>query len=106
MGYGVWLHGEAVAAGIVLASRLSLKRGYIDSSYYERIRRLLADAKLPLSSPQGMSAEDYLDHMRHDKKVKSGTIRYILPDKIGRASLYSDVSDAEVRNIIERIEHE
>lgn len=106
VGYGVWLHGEAVAAGIVLASYLSLKRGYIDRSYYDRIRRLLVEAKLPLSSPQGMSSDDYLVHMRHDKKVKSGTIRYILPDQVGRASLYSDVSDAEVKNIIERIEHE
>ncbi len=106
VGYGVWLHGEAVAAGIVLASYLSFKRGYIDRSYYERIRKLLSDAGLPVSSPQGMNADDYIELMRHDKKVKSGTIRYVLPNEGGRSSIYSDVSDDEVKKIIENIDHE
>ena len=75
---GVWLHGEAVAAGLVMAAYLSFSQGWIHRDILDRIKRLLAQAKLPTAPPPGMSSSDFLNLMAVDKKVQDGGLRLIL----------------------------
>ena len=89
MGYGVWLHGEAVAAGTVLAADLSQRLGWLTSEQISRIHALLSAANLPLNAPK-LGVEKYLDLMSNDKKVESGKIRLVLQQGIGKAVITSD----------------
>lgn len=91
MGYGNWLHGEAVAAGTILAARLSQKLGTLASEDVERIARLFERAGLPTASPD-IGIERYIQLMELDKKVEGGKMRFIVLDAIGKASVRSDVS--------------
>ncbi len=100
LGFGTWLHGEGVGLGMVIAAALSLKRGLISQDDFERMRALIVCCKLPDSIPENMQAEDFLRLMRHDKKVRQGVIRYVLPQRLGKVGLYTDVSDAEVVELI------
>lgn len=84
MGYGVWLHGEAVAAGMVLAAHASRELGQISELDVARIVALLARANLPVQAP-AFGVERYLDLMAGDKKVESGRIRYILMRRLGES---------------------
>lgn len=68
MGYGVWLHGEAVAAGMVMAAQTSRRLGQLSVSDVERIKKLLLRAGLPVCGPKEMAPESYLPHMMRDKK--------------------------------------
>lgn len=77
-GYGVWLHGEAVAAGIVIAADLSYRLGWIDKALFERTQRLIEQAELPVAPPKGMTVEDFMDLMAVDKKAVDGQLRFIL----------------------------
>jgi len=77
MGYGVWLHGEAVATGMVLAAKLAHTRGDLSQTEVDRIVTLLKLYNLPTEIPSEMTAEQFLMHMRKDKKNKKGTIRFI-----------------------------
>lgn len=95
-GYGRWLHGEAVAAGMVLASRLSASRGWLDQSVVADLEAFLMAFGLPNEPPSDMSAEDFLAAMASDKKVDSGQIRYVLLPELGRAALFSDVTSTEI----------
>ncbi|HNO74019.1 MAG TPA: 3-dehydroquinate synthase [Nitrosomonas mobilis] len=90
MGYGVWLHGEAVAAGTMMAADLSCRLQRISSQEVERIRHLYRQAGLPLGGPR-MTTQRYLELMQLDKKVESGNIRFILLDQIGRSALVDNV---------------
>jgi 3-dehydroquinate synthase len=90
MGYGNWLHGEAVAAGTVLAADLSRRMGLIETASVERIRTLFARAKLPILAPD-LGAEKYLSLMELDKKVEGGKIRFILLRRIGEAFISADI---------------
>jgi 3-dehydroquinate synthase len=83
-GYGTWLHGEAVAAGMVLAARLSERMGHLSAADVERITRVLARAGLPVSAPD-LGQERYLELMGHDKKVEGGKIQFVLLKEIGSA---------------------
>jgi 3-dehydroquinate synthase len=83
-GYGTWLHGEAVAMGMMLASRLSEQLGYLDAADVERVDRLLARARLPVRAPD-LGAREYIDLMGHDKKVQSGRLKFILLRGLGDA---------------------
>lgn len=78
VGYGVWLHGEAVAAGMVMAADMSHRLGWIDESILDRTRLLLQRAKLPVEAPQGMTQHKFRDLMAVDKKVLDGALRLIL----------------------------
>ncbi|DBA92113.1 TPA: hypothetical protein ACH3X1_015839 [Trebouxia sp. C0004] len=78
LGYGVWLHGEAVAAGMVMAADMSHRLGWIDQSILDRTRHLLQRAKLPVEAPQGMTQHKFRDLMAVDKKVLDGALRLIL----------------------------
>ncbi len=84
-GYGNWLHGEAVATGMLMALDLSVREGAIDALEVERLRRLLVRAKLPVVSPAEMTEEDFLSLMAVDKKVLDGQLRLVLLDAIGAA---------------------
>ncbi|GIL79388.1 hypothetical protein Vretimale_16554 [Volvox reticuliferus] len=77
-GYGVWLHGEAVAAGMVMAADLSYRLGWINKALYDRIVALLARARLPISPPPSMTADQFRSLMAVDKKVLAGKLRLIL----------------------------
>ena len=91
LGFGRWLHGEAVAAGMVMAADLSARLGMLDRPAAERLRRLLERAGLPVTGPQ-LGPERYLDLMAIDKKAEAGRIRYILLDRIGAARITDSVS--------------
>lgn len=93
MGYGVWLHGEAVAAGTMLAADLSQRMGWLTDAEVKRIYALFTAANLPLAAPK-LGAEKYLDLMALDKKVADGKIRLVLQQGIGKAVITSDY-DAE-----------
>ena len=93
-GYGNWLHGEAVAAGMVQAAELSQKIGWLTSDDVARIKRILTLANLPITPP-AIDVQTALDLMGHDKKVKHGQIRLILLKSLGNAVLTNDF-DAEL----------
>lgn len=99
LGFGVWLHGEAVAAGMVLAARTSLALGEIDSSQLHRIERLLVRAGLPVEPPD-LGFDRWLALMGHDKKVESGAIRFILPRGIGAAFIDGNVPRALLEQVL------
>lgn len=89
MGYGVWLHGEAVAAGTIMAADLSLRMKWLNADEYKRIHTLLSACNLPLQAPS-LGVTKYLDLMANDKKVADGKIRLILQQGIGKAVITSD----------------
>jgi len=90
-GYGNWLHGEAVAAGIVMASDLSCRRGKISSEDLDRIITLLKRAKLPVQAPANLSDEQFLSLMGVDKKVLDGRLRLVLLESMGKAEITNDI---------------
>ncbi|MWV15311.1 3-dehydroquinate synthase [Pseudomonas sp. L-22-4S-12] len=85
MGYGVWLHGEAVAAGTAMALEMSTRLGWISASERDRGLRLLIKAGLPVVPPVEMTADDFLEHMAVDKKVLDGRLRLVLLRRMGDA---------------------
>ena len=89
-GYGAWLHGEAVAAGIVLAARMSHRMGWLAAQDCERIERLLARAGLPTRAPAALSPQRMLNLMSVDKKIRRGRLRLILLRGIGEAVMTSE----------------
>ncbi|MFZ9649651.1 MAG: 3-dehydroquinate synthase [Fluviibacter sp.] len=101
MGYGSWLHGEAVAAGTVMAALLSESLGWLDQPAVQRIKALFERVGLPVAGPwlestPTASAERYLDLMRHDKKVSAGVMRLVLLKAIGQAVVSADADDAAI----------
>ena len=99
MGYGVWLHGEAVAAGMMMAADLSRRMGWLSHQEVERIHALLTKAKLPLDAPQ-LGVEKYLALMQLDKKVADGKIRLILQQGIGKSVITSDYDVEKLRETL------
>ena len=93
LGFGVWLHGEAVAAGMVMAADLSARLGLIPAATSERLRRLIAAAGLPVQGPR-LEIERYLELMSVDKKADAGKIRFVLLDALGSAHV-RDNSDPQ-----------
>jgi 3-dehydroquinate synthase len=90
-GYGNWLHGEAVAAGTVMAADLSWRRGAITASEYERIVAILSRANLPVKAPADMTPEQFMSLMGVDKKVLDGRLRLVLLAAMGEAIVTSDI---------------
>jgi 3-dehydroquinate synthase len=99
MGYGRWLHGEAVAAGMVLAARFSERLGYLRRSDVERVEALLARARLPIEPP-ALGADRYLELMGHDKKVQAGNIRLVLLKRLGEALLVDSYPNGELHDLL------
>jgi 3-dehydroquinate synthase len=100
VGYGKWLHGEAVAAGMVIAAELSVRAGLIGERDARRVRELVARAGLPVAGPVDLPAERYLELMLVDKKVVHGQVRFVLLDGVGRAVLRADPGETLVRQAI------
>ena len=94
MGYGQWLHGEAVASGMVMAAFMSKALGWLNADDYERIKRLIEKSGLPINPPD-ISEEKFLDLMQLDKKTKNNQIHLVLQTSIGRAIVTHDY-DAKV----------
>jgi len=92
MGYGTWLHGEAVAVGMCMAADLSVRQGWLTDDDYQRIKRLLGKAKLPVTPPKDMRVEQFLQLMALDKKVMDGQMRLVLNKGIGHAVVSSTFS--------------
>jgi len=90
-GYGNWLHGEAVAAGMVMAADLSMRRGAITPEEFARIIALLEQAKLPVKAPENMTPEQFVELMGVDKKVLDGRLRLVLLEAMGKAIVTSDI---------------
>ena len=99
-GYGQWLHGEAVATGMLLALKLSARRGWIEPGEVDEFRELLLGIHLPVTPPADMEADAFLALMAHDKKVIDGRLRLILLKAIGSACIVDDVTDTEIRELL------
>ena len=103
LGYGAWLHGEAVAAGMCLAADLSERLGWLDPGERERIDTLVKAFGLPCEAPRELTAERLLELMAVDKKVARGRLRMVLLEGIGSATVTSEFdSRALVETLRER----
>jgi 3-dehydroquinate synthase len=100
MGYGVWLHGEAVAAGTIMAADLSVRLGWLTPFELQRVRELFELAGLPTISPK-MGVDKYLALMGLDKKVVGGKIRFVLLKALGQAIITDDVPESLLRQTLE-----
>ena len=98
-GYGPWLHGEAVAAGMVMAAELSELMGHLKKTEVSRVRELLKRAGLPVNGP-AVAPERLLELMTLDKKAAKGRTRFVVLEAIGRAVLRADIDDAAVRRAV------
>jgi 3-dehydroquinate synthase len=96
LGYGEWLHGEAVATGMQLAMELSARRGWVSAQDVDQLRCLLTDMHLPVSPPGNVSSSEFLAFMARDKKVVDGRLRLILLRAIGEACIVDDVTETEL----------
>ena len=88
-GFGSWLHGEAVGAGMLMAAAMSRECGYLSDADVARLRALLHRVELPLAAP-GIPAQTALEHMKIDKKVQGGRMRFVLLKRIGAALVTAD----------------
>lgn len=100
LGYGVWLHGEAVAAGTLIAAELSARLGWLSLEAVGRIERIFVRAGLPVLAPR-LGVARYLELMSHDKKVQDGKLRLVLLEDIGRAVVSDAADDASIAAAIE-----
>ncbi len=96
---GSWLHGEAVAAGMVLAAELSVRVAALPVVEARRVRALVARAGLPVRAPS-LGADRYLELMARDKKVKAGGLRFVVLDVLGRANLRGGIDSAVVAEVL------
>jgi 3-dehydroquinate synthase len=101
VGHGEWLHGEAVAVGMALAADLSARLGWLSGEQVERVRALLARARLPLDPPPALTPDDFLRLMAVDKKVKDGRLRLILLRDLGQGAIAEDVNARRLRETLE-----
>ena len=99
-GYTKWLHGEAVGAGLLMAATMSSESGLMPAANVERLRKLLERAGLPTEA-RDLKPDTVLEHMRIDKKVKSGRIRLVLMRSIGGSFVTADYPDAALRRTLE-----
>lgn len=113
MGYGSWLHGEAVAVGTVMALEMSRRLGWLDEAGRDRGIHLLQRAGLPTVPPTEMTTNDFFRHMSVDKKVLGGQLRLVLLRRLGEAVVTGDFSrealqatlDTDYRMLMEQISH-
>jgi 3-dehydroquinate synthase len=98
LGYGQWLHGEAVGCGMVMALQLSRRLGLVDDAFAQRVTALIARAGLPTAGPD-LGAERYLELMRVDKKAEAGQIRFVVIERPGQAAVRGAPDDL-VRQVL------
>jgi 3-dehydroquinate synthase len=101
-GYGKWLHGEAVAMGMVAVGQLAVQRGLWHESDSKRQKQLIEKAGLPSKWPK-LEIESVLNSLQGDKKVKNGKVSFVMPLKIGDVKLFNNISDKEIHECLERL---
>lgn len=99
-GYGTWLHGEAVAAGTMMAAELSMRLGWLEPADVDRIRKLFERARLPVVGP-ALGSEKYLELMAHDKKVIAGRMRLVLLKRLGEAVTWAEATPSQISAAID-----
>ncbi|WP_025732449.1 3-dehydroquinate synthase [Carnimonas nigrificans] len=99
-GYGNWLHGEAISTGMAMAARWSQQCGDISEDDAQRVERVLGAAHLPIKAPTNMSAERFIELMKHDKKVLDGGIRLVLLESLGKARVEDQVDEKALAQMI------
>ena len=100
MGYGQWLHGEAVAAGMVFASQVAQLHGFLTGDEVSRVIALLKFFDLPVEGPDNMGYDDYMPHMKKDKKTLAGEIRFVIPTALGQSQVMSNVTEAQLKEVL------
>ncbi len=100
-GYTAFLHGEAIAIGMLVESQIAHLMGCVDAAFVRRFRSLINAYGLPSSLPKGLDIPMVFEAMRLDKKTVSGALRFILPDRIGRVSMHESVPDTVIRQAID-----
>jgi 3-dehydroquinate synthase len=100
--YKDWIHGEAVAAGMVMAAELSVMAGDLSRTDLERIKRLLTACSLPVTPPVGMAADDFMRLMVRDKKVLDGQLRLVLLKSLGSAFVSDQFSVADLDTMLNK----
>ncbi|QCZ94805.1 3-dehydroquinate synthase [Salinimonas iocasae] len=101
-GYGNWLHGEAVAAGMVMACQAAEKLDWLNTAQTARVKQLISAFSLPVNGPDSMTIDAYLPHMRRDKKVEAGQLRFVIPTTIGKAVVTQQVTEQMLTDILGR----
>ncbi|MEY2622393.1 MAG: 3-dehydroquinate synthase, partial [Pseudomonadota bacterium] len=99
LGFGTWLHGEAVGCGMVMAARLSQRLGMVDDAFVARLKALIERAGLPVVGPR-LGPQSYIEHMRLDKKSEGGQIKFVLIEKPGQVMVRA-APDAQVAEVIQ-----
>jgi len=105
MGYGTWLHGEAVGVGLLMAVDLSCRQNNFSQSQFERTQALLEAARLPVKTPVELDAHRFLELMAVDKKVQAGVIRLILLNHIGSSYVSDDYEPKFLRDTLDAFHH-
>ena len=100
-GYGAWLHGEAVGAGMLMAAELSARLGWLAPADVDRVKTLLEAAALPTAAPAAMGVEDFLARMRLDKKNIDSRLRLVLLRALGAACVHDATPEATLRELLE-----
>ncbi|WP_447926775.1 3-dehydroquinate synthase [Vreelandella sp. EE27] len=101
-GYGNWLHGEAVGAGMAMAAALSHTLGMLSAEDLARTKAVIESAGLPLAAPEGMQVEDFLSRMRLDKKNIDSRLRLILLEALGQAVISDQTPPATLEALLQR----
>ncbi|ABB26014.1 3-dehydroquinate synthase [Synechococcus sp. CC9902] len=101
-GYGTWLHGEAVALGMVAVGELAVQRGNWSRGDAERQKQLIAKAGLPTTWPE-LNLEAVLHTLQGDKKVRDGQLRFVIPTEIGSVEIQNDISRDEITHCLEHL---
>lgn len=100
-GYGKWLHGEAVGAGMLMAATLSRQLGWLSEADVARVARIIAAAGLPMAAPASMGADAFLERMRLDKKNVDDRIRLVLLNALGEACIHDETPPAQLRSFLD-----
>lgn len=104
MGYGTWLHGEAIATGMLMAADLSARQGWMQHADVQRIQAIFERVGLPVTGPETMTTEQYMTLMSVDKKVQNGVIRLILMQGIGQAIISDDYDMTKLQETLNRFQ--
>lgn len=100
MGFGTYLHGEAVAVGMAVAAFVAEKKLSFPHDEVVELCRVLKNYQLPVAIPDELTPDDFIRYMHHDKKVRKGHITYVLPESIGKSRVYRELDDATCAALI------